>query len=504
MSPYPRMNAQSQKLTLAAADHACNVVRRQMADEYPDLHMVFILHDGQRKDQAIARKIPELRMLPGASKLLYALEANKDASLIPPGFIGLRLERSRPWFVLRREQASACALLDYSIMADADAMQIEARRQGWYALRLLQAVREEKQSDYIQIEGVLRPALAPDQYAYNNLLADIYCAYAQEFLGAAGSVRNFAAKLALNAITPVAHAKPEFYPLPAAVDIVQAILEDFGPRTENLRPLHRAWRLMEEAARLCDQRLSTQWQSFARAAQDMAWAGVHRNKILGAAVYTNEDPYTRSIAYLLAETLDIEPAMPVENDFLNAFADPETNARHHQGLCIDALDRCISKAILNQDNYVFLDEWVRQNKRLMQGEYLGWCAPGLVRALQILNNRDGDADTLADRAQKTFMNTLQEVPWETVQALGQAINARRAQGEEITQDKILMLMKEHESFRAIATILSFDVFAPRRHEDSAAESEPTSPQDTPEDQGEKDKKKDITNMITDLRMEDEQ
>lgn len=495
-------NAKTAHLTLAAADHACNVVRRHLADEYPDLNILFILHDGQRKDQAIARKMSELRTLPGAGKILAALGANKNEVLIPPGFIGLRLEQKRPWLFFTREEVVACALLDMSLLPDVEAVELEAWRMGWYALWLLQAVREEKHSDFIQIEGVLRPALVGDAYLYHNFLADVFCAYVHEFLGSRGAVRTLAGKLALATVTPTPRAQPEFYPLPVAVDIVQAILDDFGPRTENLKPLRRAWRLMEETARLCDHKLVSQWQSFARAAQDMAWTGVHRNKILGAAIYTNEDPYTRSIAYLLAETLNIEPAMPVQGDFLNAFADPETNARHHHALCMDAMDRCLSKAILTQDNYVFLDEWVRQNKRLMQGEYLGWCAPGLVRVLQVLNNRDGDAEKMAERAQQLFMDTLAQVPWETVQALGQAINARRAQGEDMTQDKILSLMKEQEAFHGIAGILSFDVFAPRRADAeeqniSASESAESKEEDKPA-------KTDLTQLDTGLKMEDEQ
>jgi hypothetical protein len=183
---------------------------------------------------------------------------------------------------------------------------------------------------------------------------------------------------------------------------------------------------------------------------------------LGAAIFSNEDPFTRSMAYIVAETLDIEPHLPTDHDFYNAFADPEANQRHHHELCADALDRCLSHTILQNDHYVFLDEWVRQNKRLLAGEFMGWCAPALVRCLQVFNARDQEPQDMVEAAKDVFEQTLNDISWELVRKLGMRINAERAQGRDLLQDDILKILQGDPAFGSIAKILSFDIFETRR------------------------------------------
>ena len=187
----------------------------------------------------------------------------------------------------------------------------------------------------------------------------------------------------------------------------------------------------------------------------MAWMNVDKNKILSAAIYTSEDPYMGPAAHLVSDILNIEPTLMTDMSFYNAFADQEINERHHSKACEENFQIIMSEALLEKDHNCFIQEAIKQNKNLLTGEPVGWCAYALLRAAQAFKNLTESPNTGSEEVHNVFQEALKEVPWWSIRkAARRAAYLRRLEKPATAQDMI-EFGQEEENLQVFSETFAF-------------------------------------------------
>src|SRR5262245_3557498 len=106
-------------LDLAAAEHACNVVRRQIQEEFPDLSLVFVIYKDDGLGKAFQKKIEEITDHPAGPALLPMLQKAAKIKNPPNRFCGLGRARAKK-LLFARNKTIACFFLRLDPAEDAD------------------------------------------------------------------------------------------------------------------------------------------------------------------------------------------------------------------------------------------------------------------------------------------------------------------------------------------------------------------------------------------------
>jgi hypothetical protein len=96
-------------LETAAVDHACNVVRREIQEEFPQLTLLYIVHqDGQRAKALEARRSELLEHPAGEAFLPYLQNRPKKAALSFPEYaLSAKRNSSSSWPRIKSSPASS-------------------------------------------------------------------------------------------------------------------------------------------------------------------------------------------------------------------------------------------------------------------------------------------------------------------------------------------------------------------------------------------------------------
>ena len=199
----------------------------------------------------------------------------------------------------------------------------------------------------------------------------------------------------------------------------------------------------------------TQWVTFCKAAQEMAWTGHNKTEILGAAVYSNEDAYIRSTAYIVAETLNTDPVPLKHHDFYNPFADDIVNERLHMKRAKATFVEMIERVAVQDDPGELLMALRRSNADLLDGSPAGWCAPALMRAYQIYIDPAESEVAVVEQASMAFHNTLEKTPWRIIAKLHKLMIDERRRGIKLTHDEVIAITKREEDLTSLADAFHF-------------------------------------------------
>jgi hypothetical protein len=196
-----------------------------------------------------------------------------------------------------------------------------------------------------------------------------------------------------------------------------------------------------------------QWVSFCQAAQSMVWAGHSKSEILGAAVYSNEDPYIRSTAYIVAETLGADPVPPRHHDFNNPFADDAANERLHFKRARAAFPPILEKVAIEDDPGLFVLAAHESTSALLEGAPAGWCAPALRQAYKAYIGNTDEHRPAAEAAHDAFQAALGSTPWPLIVRLHKLLtDERRRTGQALSPAQAAELIKQDESCASLAWV----------------------------------------------------
>ncbi len=430
-------------LETAAADHACNVVRRQVQEEFPDLTLMFMVHQPGQRQKAFDTKRSEIRQHPAAEAFLPHLKQAIEKG--GPEFSGISIKAERKFLrFMAREKILACFFVDAGKLDSTDEARRHALFLAFQSLSLMEDYKNGKKDFFQEAAGIIVPHPDKKVRSWKNMLADAFLVLMLEIEKRRDSIGILGRARSTATLTANAGSKPEYFPFPLVLDATRLVYHDMAKTMTPGNPVKQALEMTREIGETFDISSVRQWWAFSRTAQEMAWLGAEPNAILGAAIYNSEDPYARATAYLVVEALNIQNPMQLAAGLYNPFADPEVTVRHHLKACEEKFRNVLSKAAAQSSSAPFLEEAEKQNKKLLGGQPLGWCAYPLLCA-EMSFRSGGD-----NGARQTFNAALAKVSWQNISDIMSLVVLLRRRGTEVTDNLLAEKLQEINDLKFLA------------------------------------------------------
>ncbi len=433
------------------AKHICNVVRRQVKTALPDLHLHFVLHQENKRQDSLALETGNIEEHPAGKVALEHLKNDDTTEILTqnrsclatmshhhnPGFLGFFKQNS---FI-------AVCFINYERFSNEEYLKNHALNIAWHGISLYNDRTKTKSSK------TSPPDLTDEQKHQRNLTADIFSASVQTLQGKESALKTLATQRIHSAITAEKGFVAENYPFPVCLDTLEFIFKNnLEPYEKNKKPILSAKKLTEDSSRMFDEASIQQWRSFSLPAQEMAWYGHSPAVILGAAIYTSENTYAQSIADMIAERMEIKPESLTSFSGYNPFTAAEANERIHKKLCKDLIQNILPQTFKRKDYKVFIDLAEKQNEYIQNNHAIGWCAPALISAAQIIVHEYKENETPADfhkRIEEAFTQEIERMPWTTLQFFSRSLFMKRRNGIEIDKEELENTAAEEEEFLSI-------------------------------------------------------
>lgn len=441
-------------LETTALDHTLGIIRRQAEEDFKDLSLAFIVYADGDASKALDAKRHEIYEHPAGEDVFPALQKLVKQKPRESYFAGIATgEQKKLLKTFKTEKTLAVFFINAGDFKTAEDARESAYHFIWHALALIENYRKENTGNYNLSSSLVRPKHKPAGLAQENMLADIFSALMLQLTGQKMAIKALAKKRAQMVLQAIPGYKAEYYPYPIAMEAAKIVYDDlsesFGPKITLTK---QATEMTQEIGQTFDQNAMRQWQVFALPAQEMAWLGYSNKEILSAATYTSEDAYVRSMAYLAAEILNLEPAPPAKMDMHNPFTEAEANERLHNKAC-ERLFQNIITAIMTDENNAepLLRNAQTQNKKLTSGHVVGWCAHTLMEAYEILKSSD---PSKTEKAAAVFHESIsQTTSWPALAKLSRLIMRKRREGKDITLAHIQALCAKHEDLENIRSAI---------------------------------------------------
>ncbi len=395
------------------AKHICNVVRRQVQNAFPDLYLEFILHENDERATVFEKEKTRISELPADSCMVDYIQ-NSDISKI--------LEKNRSRFVaiasntthgfmgfFKSNDYMALCFINYSEFDSEDNLRNQAFHIAWHAINTYK-IHENK-------NNILTPSATKKQLCHNNLMADIFSASIQLLQGRANSLESLARQRINETLTPKTGVFTEKFPFPVCLDTLEFMFDNNIDQYKDSKiPVINALNIADKIGKTFEETAPKQWTSFCFPAQEMAWAGYSPNMILGAALYTSENPYVQSIADMVADRIDIKPETVTYLQDYNPFADSQTNERSHNKQCDELINNLLDKVKENGDCKILIEIAKKQNNYLLEKSPMGWCAAALIAAANVIKESTESeiSSDILSQARQTFDEEVASLPWDTL------------------------------------------------------------------------------------------
>ncbi|MCD8563121.1 MAG: hypothetical protein LRY54_03560 [Alphaproteobacteria bacterium] len=427
-------------LTRKKIDYICDRARQILGRHEPALKPFFLVYQTGNMKEALEQAQQKLtRNKPG--KLLYSfLEKIEEP---PPLFPGLVIYTPLPLLSLvDHEQILFPILINTDELDDVGAIQHHIYHVFWHALNLLEkyknAHKASETEDYIQEQAVIRPKYGEGfQQARQNLSADIFSVFMTEFEQKSGFIRKLALRRADSVMEKMPGFLAENYPYPLVMDVCQMAFDDLEATFQE--PDHMfpaAYKMAAEITDIYGDDIIRQWRDFTLPAQEMIWLATPADTVLGYAVFTAEDPHVRTAAYMIAEVTEHTVMPSLEKKHYNAYGQDGKNRQIHMAACEESFHRVLSRAASMSDPSAFMEEVKRQNKRLIEGDPVGWCAHAIAEAgktfEQCLQN---DQITIED-VSETLHKHLKQIDWNDILQVSRTVITLRRSNKPFSLNDI--------------------------------------------------------------------
>lgn len=436
---------------ISALEHNFNAIRRQLQEHFPGLTLCFILSEDTDYTAAIARRRAEIEAHPAGRQMMKALKETKLAET-PCLIAKARAKGILPF--LGKEKTLACIMC----VTDESYTDPERLRQRGFAMawHVLNAMSNPTAESNLHAGGVIIPTYTDEaSFAWHNMMADAFSALSLEMLGKRGSIRALEKRRNLQALTTRQHYHAEYYPFPVIADATNLVYSheraDEGFGKTNI--FERALQMTHEIGLTFDQNVVLEWFAFAKPAQEMAWLNIDTRKILGAAAHTSEDAYARSVAYMVAESLGVEPAPLHGLGVYNTFTEIESNERLYRKISEEAFEEFLSRASAKNNADGFRHTAARQNKELLEGKFMEWCAPALIAAADTFEKSTDGGEQRADAVRATFRATTRNITADILRKLARAVTLVRREEIHPGPEHVAVILREDIDTRWMADTL---------------------------------------------------
>lgn len=488
------------------ARHICNVARRTVHSQFPELHIHFVLHGENQRAKSFSRDKHVIEEHPAGEKMTRHLLGAQSENILKRNksqFVAISCH-NKPGFLgfFKNDQYLAVCCVNYDRFSSKEHLRMHSYHMVWHALALFQDYKSQDDDKarlnlFNTIDGVLVPTLNTVQKCHRNLLADIFSCSVQMMLGKDNALDTLAKQRMTHTLTPETGFMAEKFPFPVCCDTLDFLFQNnISNYDKSKKAVLSAVKLTEDTGKTYDPSSIEQWHAFSAPAQIMAWSGHTPEEILGSALYTGEDAYVQSIADMISERLNIKPQAITHFQSYNPFTTQDVNTRTHQKLCKAAFDKSWKKASATMTADAFFNEAKAQNEQLKENQALGWCAPALIKAGETLEASASSSDE-QERAQMksiawdSFANALAECPWDTVLAFNKKFFEMRRNGLDNTADNLIKLAtSDQNAFAVIHDALTHSTL------DNAGTSAEQDPDDSITQIPSQGQKKNITDFIS--------
>lgn len=418
-------------INTSTIDYICNDVRREAYGEFSDLKMVFVTYEPGKALAALQGKRHEISQATNADDVFKHLEGALNENFAQSCFFRLHqtlVKKLTPPF--RRKQFTAIFLINSQHFHEQEDVRHWLYQNLWHALELRKNYESKNKDAYIDDKAILKPLDDRTRLAFTNMLGDCFACILKNLKGRDGHISSMSRQRAKETTQRIFHHDSALFPLPIAAEAAQIVFEDlYDTNMQANKPFTLAAQMAEEVAYTFDANTINKWQNFANRAQEMAWMGHDKNEILSTAVYTSEDAYVRSMAYLVAETLNISPQLHKELSTHNPFADQDVNEHTHQKKA-----QTIFNNIIHEPNPAekLLKHATTQNQNLLNGNVFGWCAHALLEAIMPFQDIQAKDINTTNLSSERFDKGLNEVQWSTLVKLNRIILGLKRERVEIT------------------------------------------------------------------------
>lgn len=430
-------------LDLATLDHVCNVVRRQVEEEYRHLSALFLIHNSGQRAKVIADKRNMIMAKPYGRKIYDFLSMIDHSKKNKSSFDGILVHKNTFLNFLKKNHFTAI----FFINADEFALHDNAKHQlyhyVWHALNVLEDIRLNPQKH--QFSGrteLIKPDSNKMLESQNNLMADVFGAILMELEKHDGYIKTLADKRGQDTLSPTPYFIAELFPYPMAYEACQLVYDDLKMTLDKRSGLMgQVMDLAGEVAGTYGKTLLQQWLDFSKPAQEMAWLGYSPEQILDQAIYTSNDTHVRATAYLIAESMNIEPK--TESDFIafNPFLDSAANQRLHERFSDEIFQKTAQKAIEEKSSEILSNKAIHQNRLLRQGHVSGWCGSALLECSRFMKkNSNCDIETLTEE----YFKHKADISWDALSKISKTVLLSRRQGIDVTKEYIFSAINKQE------------------------------------------------------------
>lgn len=295
--------------------------------------------------------------------------------------------------------------------------------------------------DYSPSNGsILQPKRNQVAQCRSNLKNDIYSSLQMIRDGSYEAHTHLAKQRTIETLTPQSEHRPEDYPFPIAIDILNYAIENQISSTISTRgtsQLVSQYQLATQIASCFEAENLHSWILFANSSQHMAWSGYTASQILGAAINTSTNPFIKSIGHLLAEITNLSP---VEEDHLpqeyNPFLAEEINQIRHDRAIEETFEMAIIHAMEADSHLPIIRVANLQNEGLLKGKISGWCASALHAAAKAYIGAKGRGIPPLQAARLEFQSAKQQSNWQSLLHLGQYVVGLYRKSEAVTLNEL--------------------------------------------------------------------
>lgn len=438
----------------------CKQITHMVEQAYEGLSLFFIVHSTGKMREAIALAEHEIvsHRAGNAARAIIRKHSKSEHS----AFLGLAIANENKMMGFKKFD-HLLGLFNINI----NEFETEAQARAeifhliWHAIDLYE-IRQNPNYRRKFKSGPMVPKRSPLNLNKAHLQADAFSATLAALQGDKDILSLISAKRGKQALIPITDFKAEDYPSVIARDAckfaIEELLKNPPPPNEHLKA---ARQISVDIGHAFDESNIQQWWDFSIPAQDMAWRGFTQEEVLGAAVNVCEDPFVRSIGYLIQEVTGIEPtASDTMQHTYNAFLDPEVNLKLHREMVDTIFEDAISQGVQDSSSRALLDAANLQNEGLTEGRFLGWCANALQDAAKAFERALLNGSSPDQAARLQFEGNRAEPSWKDLKDLGDKIVDQKRQGFAVTMGHIAEICHNNPSFAPVLDSLKITMNDP--------------------------------------------
>jgi hypothetical protein len=375
----------------------------------------------------------------------------------PSAFQGLSVHNQQSWMAFQNS-VSMLAIVSINIdqYSNFDEALLDMYHQTWQGLEMAELCRRPEMMQRLHNRPMI-PKRGPLGEARSNMRGDIFSTLMMSAEGRHNAVQKLATQRSQQVLNRSQQHRPENYPFMLVAEAADFAVREIFPNLDHKREIiSRCKDITQEISDATTDDQIRQWWRFCEPAQDMAWRGYAAEDILGSALFICEDPYVRAIAHQVITASHRRPTSidKIGNQY-NSFTSINKNAGNHYNLIQETFNIVLAQSVEEDSGKPLLTAANNQNRDLLQGRFLGWCAAALQAAAKSFEQARKQGKSPTQAAQLEFEMLRDGASLESLGKLGQDVIRRQRRGEIMTFDVIQEIAKNLPDMKTV--LMSVDM-----------------------------------------------